>query len=142
MTARVCQISQTLIAVMVAAGLIFVEVVSYGPDIDGRTPSMADTIQTFAIEFAIILASSLSAIALFRWKKLGWWSSVVLDGVLSVTAASMIVGDFNDRYMATQEGRAAFRDDLAIHGAILLLCAGATAFLLLARTQFLASNEK
>lgn len=140
MTIRVSRISQLLIAVMVAASIIFVDVVTYGPDIDGRTPSLADTIQGVAIESAIILAFALSAIALFRWHKLGWWSSVVLDGLLSLAAVSMIVGDFNDRYVATQEGRDAFRGDLAIHVAILLLCAGAIGFLLLARKQFLTNQ--
>jgi hypothetical protein len=125
---------------MVSACIIFITVVSYGPDIDGRTPPLSDTIQLVTIEFAIILAFTLSAIALFRWQKLGWWSSVVLDGLLCLAAVPLIVGDFNVGYAVTQAGRDAFRGDLAIHGAFLLLCAGATGFLLIARKQFLTTK--
>jgi len=140
MIIRLSRISQIVIAVAVAVGLIFVEAVTYGPDIDGRTPSLLDTIQLTAIEAAIILAFAVSAIALFRGHKLGWWSSAVLDGLLGLAAASMIVGDFNDRYMATGAGRGAFCGDLVIHGAILLLGAGTTGLLVLARKQFLTHN--
>lgn len=136
----VSRISQILIAVVVAAALISVDVVAYGPDIDGRTPSLQDTIPMTAIETSIVLLFALSAIALFRWHQFGWWSSIVLDGLLSVAALSMATGDFRDRYVVTEAGREAFRGDLTIHGALLLLCAGATGLLIAARTRYLANE--
>ena len=103
---------------------------------------MWDTVQVIAIGSAIILAFTLAAIALHRWPKFGWSLSVLLDGLLGLVAISMMVGDFNDRYLATQEGRNAFHGDLATHGAVLLLCVGATGLLLLARRQFLTNKAK
>lgn len=139
MTLRVSRVLQLLIAASVAVGIILVLLVGYGPDIDGRTPSPADTIQAAAIGSAVILVFALSAIALFWWHRLGWWLSVVLDGLLGLASVSMMIGDFTDRYVATQEGRDAFRGDLAIHGIILLLCMGAFELLLLARKRFLTN---
>ena len=140
MTGRISRLSQVLAAIIVIAFIIFIDVVLYGPDINGRIPSLADTMQGVAIESFIILAFVLSAIALFRWHRLGWWSSIVLDGLLSLAAIPPIVGDFNDRYMATQAGRDAFRGDLAIHGGVLFLCTGVTVLLLLARKQFITGK--
>jgi len=140
MTIGASRISQVLIAITVGADMVFAEVYAYGPDIDGRTPSLADMIQAITIESAIVLAFALAAVALFRWHSLGWWLSVVLDGLFGLAAVSMILGDFKDRFMVTQEGRDAFRGELAIHGAILLLCTAAMVFLLFARKQFLTNK--
>jgi hypothetical protein len=90
-----------------------------------------------AVSAMIISAFAIAAIALFRGHKFGWWLSIALDGLLSLVAISAIVGDFNDRFLATQEGRDAFRGDLIIHAAVLLVCVGAIGFLLLTRKRFL-----
>ena len=140
MIIRASRILQLLIAAAVLAGIIFVELVTYGPDIDGRTPSRIDTIQILSIESTIFLAFALSAIGLFRWHRLGWWSSFVLDGLLCLIAGFMIVGDLSSRYLTTKEGQNALHGDLAIHSAIFLLCAGASILLLLTRKQFPADK--
>jgi len=140
MAGKISRLLQGLIAIIVIACFIFLDIVLYGPDIDGRTPSIPDTIQGVAIESFIVFAFVLSAIALFRWQRLGWWSSVVLDGSLSLAAIPMIIGDFNDRYMSTDAGRDAFRGDLAIHGGVLCLCTGVIVLLLLARKQFITNK--
>ena len=140
MALRTSRISQLVIAGMVAFGIVFIEVSTYGPNIDGRAPSLADMVQVIGLEAAIILAFVLSAVALFRWHKFGWWLSIVLDGLLGLAAASMLIGDFDSRYMATEAGRDAFRGDLTIHGSIMLLSVGGIGFLLLARKEFLLSK--
>jgi hypothetical protein len=137
MAVRITRCWQVLMAVMVMASIILLEIEVSGPDIDGRTPGLAETIQGFAIEAVIIGAFAVAAIGLFRWHKFGWWLSIALDGLLGLAAASMVVGDFNDRFMATQEGRDAFRGDLIIHTTLLFVCLGAIGFLLLTRKQFL-----
>ena len=140
MNGRISHLSQVLVTIIVIAGIIFLDVFLYEPDIDGRTPSLADTIQVVAIESIIILAFVVSAIALFRWHRLGWWLSIVLDGLLSLAAIRMIFGDFTDPYMATLAGRDAFRGDLAIHGGVLFLCTVVTVLLLRARKQFITNK--
>jgi hypothetical protein len=133
---------QVLIAVLIAAGIVLMEVEMYGPDIDGRTPSLADTLQGSAIEAVIIGAFVVAGMGLFRWHKVGWWLSITLDGLLALAAAAMVVGDFTDRFMVTQEGRNTFRGDLIIHATALLICGGAIGLLLLTRTRFLDKTGK
>ncbi|MGI4827181.1 MAG: hypothetical protein ACRYFU_03175 [Janthinobacterium lividum] len=130
-----------MVAVAVTVGIVTLEFITYGPDIDGNSPALADEISGIAIESVIVTAFALSAFALFRWHKVGWWSSFSLDGLLSLAVISMIIGDFKDRYLVIQEGREAFRGDLLIHGMVLLMCVGATGFLLLARKQFFKNPE-
>jgi hypothetical protein len=137
MVVRITRSWQVLMAVMVMAATILFEIETYGPDIDGRTPGLADTIQMFAVEALVMGAFAVAAIGLFRWHKFGWWLSIALDGLLGLAAASMIVGDFSGRFMATQAGREAFRGDLIIHATLLLICVGAIGFLLLARKRLL-----
>jgi hypothetical protein len=126
---------------MVAVCLIYIEVFVSGPDIDGRTPSLVDTIQIFAIDGAIVLGFALSAIGLFRWPDRGWWLSVALDALLGLVAISMILGDFRDRFTVTQDGRDAFRGDMILHTAILLPCLATIGSLLIARSRFLAKGN-
>jgi hypothetical protein len=140
MAIRITRSWQILMAVMVMAATILLEIETYGPDIDGRTPSLADTLQGFAIEAVVIGAFTVAAIGLFRCRKFGWWLSVALDGLLGLAAAAMVVGDFNERFMATKEGREAFRDDLILHATLFLLCGGAIGFLLLTRKRFLTRH--
>jgi hypothetical protein len=137
MVVRITRFWQVSMAVMVMAAIILLEIEVSGPDIDGRTPGLADAIQGFAVEAVIIGAFTVAAIGLFRWHKFGWWLSIALDGLLGLAAASMIVGDFGDRFMATQAGREAFRGDLIIHATLLFVCVGAIGFLLLTRKRFL-----
>ena len=68
------------------------------------------------------------------------WLTIVIDGLLTLTAISMIDGNFDHRYMATEAGRDAFRGDLAIHAAALFLHKEVTGRLLLARNQFITNN--
>ena len=136
MVVRITRCWQIFMAVMVMAAIIFLEIVTYGPDIDGRTPGLAEIIQGFTIEALVVGAFTVAAVGLFRWHKFGWWLSIALDGLLGLAAASMVVGDFPDRFMATQEGREAFRGDLTIHTTLLLVCVGAIGFLQLAGKRF------
>jgi hypothetical protein len=135
---RLSRFLQSLIAVATIIATIFVHLFSIGADIDGHVPSAADLIQLVMIELVIGSVSAMSAVALFKWVKFGWWLSVIVDVLFCCAILPTIVGDFRDRYMFTQAGRDAFRGDLIIHGAGLLLCAGATGCLLLARRNFLA----
>ena len=120
-------------AFLVTACIIFVELTSSNSDIYGQNPSFANTIKTLTIEAFIILGFGFSAVALFRWTRLGWWLSGVLDGLLGVASISMVIRDFKHRDMATSYGHYAFWGDITIHGAVLCLCVGAMGFLVLAR---------
>ena len=142
MAVRLSRVLQILVAVMVAAVIIGIEILSYGPNIDGQTPSLADVISLVVVEGATIFAFAFSAVALFRWKKLGWWLSIVLDGLVVLAAIAMVAGDFNDRFMVTQEGREAFRGDLIFHGEILVPCMVAIGLLLVARNEFLPADAE
>lgn len=142
MAVRIIRCWQILLAVLIAAGFILLDIETYGPDIDDRLPSLADILQTYATEAVIIGAFAVAAIGLFRWHKLGWWLSIALDGLLGLAAAAMVVGDVSDRFMATQEGRQAFQDDLILHATLVFLCGAAIGFLLLTRQRFLNKTDK
>ncbi len=137
MAVRIIRCWQVLIAVLIAACLIFLDIATSGPDIDGRAPSLADMMQGFALEALIVGAFAVAAIGLFRWHKVGWWLSLALDGLLGLAVAAMLVGDFADHFMVTQQGRDVFRDDLIIHATVLLVCVGAIGLLLLTGERFL-----
>jgi hypothetical protein len=72
---------------------------------------------------------SLSALGLFRWPGIGWWLSIVLDGLIAISLIPMLRADFS-----SDPG------ELAFHGPIFLLCVGAIGVLLLARDRFLKVN--
>jgi hypothetical protein len=127
---------QSLVGLLVAAGIVFIEMNISGPDIDGRTPPIADVIEIRAVEIVAIALFITAAFLVFRKSQMGWWLSMVVDGVIGAAAAFMSVGDIRDRFMLTPEGRDAFYGDLAIHSTFLLLCIATTGFLLLGRKGF------
>ena len=136
MAVSVARISQVLMAVIVTACAIFLEIVISGSDIDGRSQSLADSVPRVGVEVVIVAGFAISAIALFRWHKLGWWLSVGLDGLLGLSTVPIVLSDFKHRFMVTLEGRSAFWGDLLIHGVIVLMCIETIGFLLLARKRF------
>lgn len=140
MLVRITRFWQVAIAVIVTSAILFLIFFVGGPDIDGRTPALADVLQGIAISAIIVGAFVVAAVALYRGHRLGWWMSIVLDGLLGSAAVSMVVGDFQDRYMATEMGREAFRDDLLLHATILLICVIAIVLLLLTYRAFLSGE--
>lgn len=119
---RIARFSQMFLAVFVTAVIVATEIASYGPNIDGGLPSLAENLQVVGVDALLIGAFTVAANGLFRWRRFGWWLSTTLDAMLVVLCLQMISGDLSLRFASTEEGRAAFRSDLMERTVVLFLC--------------------
>ena len=115
---RSAVVLQIVIAIVVTAAILMIEVIVYGSDIDGRSPPLRDFVEDFGIEGAIIAAYVCSAILLKRGKRTGWWISMTLDIILCFSAGYYVLADINERLTVPAF---VYRDDLLVHGLVMLL---------------------
>ena len=127
---RSAVVLQIIIAVVVTTSILMFAVFAYGPDIDGRTPPLSDDIKGFLIGFGIIAGYIWSAIQLKRGTSAGWWLSLCLDVILSLSFMSLVLGDIRE---IPRESAAIYRSDLSVHCPILLFGLAGIVMLLVSR---------